>query len=133
MKALSIRQPWAWAILRAGKDVENRDWRSSFRGRVLIHASRGCTQHEYRDACHFMPGAPDVPELVRLHRGAIVGAVTIVDCVERSSSPWFVGRFGFVLENPVAFRTPVPCAGALGFFNVPADIERQLTRWLPKE
>ena len=28
MKALSIRQPWAWAILHAGKDIENRDWRT---------------------------------------------------------------------------------------------------------
>ena len=41
MLALSIRQPWAWLILRAGKDVENRDWSTKVRGRVLIHASVG--------------------------------------------------------------------------------------------
>ena len=38
MPALSIRQPWAWAILHAGKDIENRSWRTAFRGEVLIHA-----------------------------------------------------------------------------------------------
>lgn len=27
--ALSIRQPWAWAILHAGKDIENRDWHTA--------------------------------------------------------------------------------------------------------
>lgn len=40
MKALSIRQPWATLILRGGKDIENRVWRTKQRGTVLIHASK---------------------------------------------------------------------------------------------
>ena len=32
MKCLSIRQPWAWAIIHAGKDIENRCWPTSYRG-----------------------------------------------------------------------------------------------------
>ena len=39
MKALSVRAPWWWAILN-GKPVENRDWYTSQRGRVYIHASK---------------------------------------------------------------------------------------------
>ena len=39
MKALSVRQPWAWAIAAAGKDVENRTWRTDYRGLIAIHAS----------------------------------------------------------------------------------------------
>jgi hypothetical protein len=46
MKALSIRQPWAWLILNAGKDIENRDWLTRFRGPFLIHASKGMTRAE---------------------------------------------------------------------------------------
>jgi len=38
-RALSIRQPWAYAILHLGKDIENRPWRTNFRGPLLIHAS----------------------------------------------------------------------------------------------
>lgn len=49
MIALSIRQPWAWHILNSGKDIENRDWPTRFRGRVLIHASKGMTRAEYED------------------------------------------------------------------------------------
>lgn len=26
--ALSVRQPWAWAIIHAGKDIENRTWQA---------------------------------------------------------------------------------------------------------
>jgi len=41
MKALSVRQPWAHAILHLGKRVENRDWRGcNYRGPVLLHASK---------------------------------------------------------------------------------------------
>ena len=44
MKALSIRQPWAWAIIHAGKDVENRPWGTRYRGPLLIHASKTLDQ-----------------------------------------------------------------------------------------
>jgi hypothetical protein len=40
MKAFSVRQPWAWVILQAGRDIENRTWPTRYRGRVLVHASR---------------------------------------------------------------------------------------------
>lgn len=40
MKVLSIRQPWAWLICAGYKDVENRDWRTNYRGRILIHAPK---------------------------------------------------------------------------------------------
>lgn len=39
MLAVSVRQPWAWAIARGHKAVENRDWDTRFRGALAIHAS----------------------------------------------------------------------------------------------
>src|SRR3954453_23306276 len=38
MRALTIRQPWAALIMAGSKDVENRVWPTSFRGRLAIHA-----------------------------------------------------------------------------------------------
>ena len=40
MKALTIRQPWAWAVIHAGKTVENRSRNitGDYRGPVAIHA-----------------------------------------------------------------------------------------------
>jgi hypothetical protein len=40
VKALTIRQPWAWATIYGGKDVENRRWRTAYRGPLLIHAGK---------------------------------------------------------------------------------------------
>lgn len=121
MIALSIRQPWAWLILNAGKDVENRCWSTNFRGRFLIHAAKGCTKAEYEDALDFadMNGFDTdlVPELKLLERGGIVGRAELSSCVSQSDSDWFCGPYGFLLKNPQ--RMPfVPWKGQLGFFEV---------------
>ena len=122
MKALSIRQPWANLILKAGKDIENRCWSTRIRGRILIHASKGCTRDEMNDALDFaleVTGIQYTADLKTIERGGIVGSVEIIDCVTSSSSPWFAGEYGFVLRNPeiLPFR---PINGQLGFFEVPA-------------
>ncbi len=125
--AISIRQPWAWLIIHAGKDIENRTWPTRFRGRVLIHASKGMTEQEYRDACNFMAtdsrlaaALKSLPQMHHLQRGGIIGEAEVVGCVNgndaASDSPWFVGEWGHMLRNakPLEFR---PCKGALGYFN----------------
>lgn len=127
MKALSIRQPWAWLILHAGKDIENRDWYTALRGRVLIHAGKGMTREEYECAmdlaAHYSRPVNGLPSFKELERGGIVGSVEIVDCVNVSKSPWFFGRYGFVLRDPQPLLF-TPYKGQLGFFDVP-DIEAQ--------
>lgn len=121
MKALSIRQPWAWYILHAGKDIENREWRTAFRGRVLIHAGKALTRRDLMlaDDPLFMHDARTIhpPAFEDLPRGGIVGSVEIVDCVTVSDSHWFNGTYGFVLRDPLPLPFH-PCLGMLGFFNV---------------
>lgn len=119
MRALSIRQPFAWLIVNGHKDIENRDWATTYRGDVLIHAGLTMSRKYYEEV------AADVatnfhialPEYELLERGGIVGLATISDCVRESTSPWFFGEFGFVISKaiPVPF---VPCVGKLGFFDV---------------
>jgi len=55
--------------------------------------------------------------------GALVGSVEITNCVTASTSPWFFGKYGFQLQNPVAFARPIPYRGQLGFFEVPDSLE----------
>lgn len=119
MKALSIRQPWAWAIIHAGKDIENRTWSARHRGRFFVHAAKGMSHGEYDDAAediHRIVGKWIVPHFDELQRGGIIGSVELIDCVTASDSPWFFGRYGFVLANP----KPLPfrqSKGTLGFFD----------------
>lgn len=120
--ALSIRQPWAWAIVNLGKNIENRSWYTNFRGPFLLHAAKNFTSREYVDGIMYSERVCDAkyhgvstPRPDDLERGGIVGMAKLVDCVQRSDNPWFMGRWGFVLEDiqPLPF---IPCRGQLGFF-----------------
>lgn len=119
--ALSIRQPWAWLIINAGKNIENRTWATNFRGWFYIHAAKGMTREEYYSVKLWLPSigrsaaAAHLPEPHELERGGIVGMAKLGNCVTGSDSPWFCGPYGFVLDEikPLPFQ---PCKGALGFF-----------------
>jgi len=129
VKALSIRQPWAWLIVEGHKDIENRDWATSFRGRILIHASKTMRMADYREAAKFAANqGVTIPRAQELHRGGIVGVATVADCVPDSRSPWFFGKYGFVLSEamPLPFTA---CAGQLGLFEVDREASQQLRQW----
>lgn len=138
MKALSIRQPWCWLILHAGKDIENREWGDNYPGLrdaralvtngepFLIHAAKGMTRDEYGEAMDFACGGyqagmpalnQPMPGFADLQRGGIVGQARLSEIVRRSKSPWFFGPIGLVLTDvkPLPFRA---VKGALGFFEV---------------
>ncbi len=131
MKAITLRQPWAWAIINAGKDIENRNWKTHFRGRVAIHAGVGMTRVEYEEACGYIRSINPrirIPAYEDLERGAIIGTVEIVDCVQDSDSPWFMGKYGFVLIRPERLPEPIPSKGALSFWDVPQNIEARINK-----
>lgn len=141
MRAISIRQPWAWLIVRpdltdqeerakaiaAGliKDHENRDWGTRIRERVLVHAAKGMTRAEYEDVIYWlrteMDCAIDLPPMEKLQRGGFIGSVEIADCVSKSDSKWFFGHYGFVLRDSRTMPF-IPYKGSLGFFNVPDSV-----------
>lgn len=119
--ALSVRQPWAWAIIHAGKDIENRSWQSNHpslpeRGPLCIHAAQGMTQEEYANAARFMASI-DVtcPPPADLWRGGIIGTVEFWTVTRKHPSPWFFGPLGLVMEKPAPCAF-VPAKGELGIF-----------------
>lgn len=126
MKALSIRQPWAWLIIHGGKDIENRSWHTKHRGRFLVHAAKGMTGEEYADACNFchrygLPKPPRFDDLKQNWCGGIIGAVELVDSVDHSDSPWYMGERAFLLVDPKPLPF-VPLKGRLNFFEVPDEV-----------
>lgn len=109
MKALSIRQPWAQLIVQGIKDIENRQWSTSYRGELLIHASKAVDLDLCQQYAEYLPCG--------LLTGGIIGKASLVAVVSKSDSPWFQGKYGFVLKN--ARTMPfVPMRGFLHFFDV---------------
>ena len=104
IKALSIKQPYPHHIFHDGKDVENRDWPTRYRGWVIVHAGK-------------TTDGPTPAVLGDLPKGGVVGMMHITDCVQRLDSKWFYGRFGFVISDSFALPL-IPCRGMLGFFSL---------------
>ena len=119
--ALSVRQPWAWAIIHGGKDIENRSWRSDnpgvrFRGDFCVHAASGMTKAEYEDAADTMAFlGVECPPPAELLRGGIIGVATVADIVTDHASGWFFGPKGLLLTRARAVEF-VGVGGQLGFF-----------------
>lgn len=119
LKALSIKQPWAWLIVNGHKDIENRNGLKNFRGTFLIHT--GMRGHNI-DITPTMtrPEKKALTILLRskdteINYGGIIGHAEIYDCVTKSDSPWFVGKNGLMLRNPKPLPF-TPCKGKLSFF-----------------
>jgi hypothetical protein len=116
-KALSIQQPWAWLIVNGYKDIENRDWSTSFRGPIAVHAGKTYDSDGEHWVRREFPEIP-LPSREQLATGAIVGTANVVGCVHSSPSRWFFGKYGFCLSGA---RPCLPFAmrGRLGFFDLP--------------
>lgn len=136
--ALSVRQPWAHAIIYFNKDIENRSWQAvnhglRQRGRIAIHAAKGMTKDEYEEAREFIDRLGYFcPDPHALRRGGIIGSVEVVDVVGRHDSPWFFGPRGIVLRDPQPCPF-IPAQGALGYFRwseSDADSVPKPARWM---
>ena len=130
MKALSIKQPWASLIAHGIKDIENRTWRTKFRGRIYIHASAksaGNTAFLRSDLQdnYFAWNTENYKSFEsNLPYSAIIGEVDIVDCIINHESIWAEKKFmyeydesgekpigkpiyNWVLANPILYDKPI--------------------------
>jgi hypothetical protein len=146
VKALSLIQPWAWAILHAGKRLENRDWRPPrdlWGQRIALHAGKKLDA----DAClalyaygFSMPAT--VPQSAIVGTARLRGIVYLdakgghviesegeeppTWAISKKALEFFVGKFGWIFDEVVALREPITCSGKLGLWTVPAEVERQI-------
>ena len=117
MKALTIRQPWAWLIVQGYKDIENRTWATGYRGPLLIHAAKRKMSADDVELLEELCRILDVRPPEALSYGGIIGVATLTDCVQHHPSEWFTGPVGWVLTGvePLPF---VACRGRLGLFEL---------------
>ena len=119
MPAISIQQPWAGLIVSGqGKAIENRPrWNYKHIGRVRIHASKTIDTDPDRFPRQrklIEELGIDIPD--NLPTGCLVGEATITGIVTESESPWFEGKTGIELADPIAYKNPIPYGGMLGIF-----------------
>jgi hypothetical protein len=159
MRILTVRQPWAWAIIHGGKNIENRvrNIAGTYRGPVAIHVAKTIAKIDYASYLHVESRGYDAK--VEQHLGEIVGVVDLTDvhsasviggcgrvqhdCDEHPNgcrhhcSPWAMGPAPegwyqhLVFENPRALDEPIPFKGTLGLRRLDDDMIARINRALP--
>lgn len=117
--ALTLHRPWCWAILCAGKDVENRSWRppAHLVGQFLaIHSGKIWDEEA---ALWLLAHGYPVPRQEEWPSGEIRGLVRVQGFGRDVVSPWYSpGKWGWQLADPLLFRTAVPHIGSRGLWRV---------------
>ncbi len=137
MKVLSLIQPWANLVVIGAKQIEVRKWKTTYRGELLIHASKGFPG-EYQYLCYTEPFKSILKtadlSVENLPLGAIIGKVILEDCKiivdkpefllkagemnapqrpERDFDDYTIGKYGWTLSNAELFKEPIPAKGSL--------------------
>ena len=107
MKALSIKDPWAWLICSNIKDIENRTWKTNYRGRIYVHVSAN-PDKKWIDI-YPVQAIDQLPKF--RNKGcysAIIGEVTITDCIKNSNSIWANNNcWHWLLKDAVLYDRPI--------------------------
>lgn len=110
MKVLTVRQPIASLIVERIKPIENRTWRTNYRGRIGVHCSKSTqfnVQMTDEQTIAAMPVLKQAFEGIMVF-GAIIGEVDIIDCVQNHPSIWAEqGVWNWVLANAEKYDKPI--------------------------
>lgn len=128
MRALTIQQPWAWAIASGAKRIENRTWRTNHRGRIAIHA--GASRHSLLIMRRWMSRyGVEPPAESELPFGAIVATAELVACERVGELPaelrghaFTEGPWCWRLEGVRPLESPISCRGMQGLWPVSREI-----------
>lgn len=128
MKALTLHQPWAYAVAHLGKRIENRKWLPPpvvRHSRIAIHAAAmGAGRREREAVAALRAKGYDVPDV--LPRGCVVAVAKVLGwrySPRPEDGDWWIGPVGWELGEVVALDTPVACTGYQRLWNLPDDVE----------
>ena len=121
MKALSVKQPWAWLIASGRKSIETRLWNTHYRGDLLIVSSKKLDTDNVMENFYEKYG---ILVTMNLQLGKALCIANLVDCRQMTKEDEEVaccelydGTWGWVFENVRRIK-PFPVKGSLGLYNV---------------
>ena len=141
IKGLSLSRPWPWAFEHpeTPKRIENRTLaRPNWVDWVALHAAKSW---DAKGLKYIQRSCPEIPAKNGDHPQSQIFAVCrIQDCLTydpwstspdsikkyveplKSQKMWVFGPYCWVITDLVMLKTPVPCSGARGLWDLPADV-----------
>jgi len=128
LTAITLHQPWASLIAKGCKQYETRDWPTSYRGSIAIHAGRKPKgKQELREHDKILASfndllTEDCPYSSVIAIAQLTDVVCMTEEFIKEQSPtelrcgnWAVGRYAWKLENDRAIK-PIPTVGKQGLW-----------------
>lgn len=123
LQTLSIRQPWAWLVVKGFKTFENRERIFiSKTGPFWVHASLTPAEN-FEAICRMIEREYDIVLPKEFDFGAIIGQGAIIRAVYENAeltNAWRIGQSaGYLLDRNKArlLHQPQPCRGQISWFN----------------
>ncbi len=126
MKVITIKEPYATLIKNNVKLIETRSWKTSYRGKLYIHASL-IKNNKINDEIKMYYNEED------LKMGYIICKCNLVDCIYMSESfinnlkkdnyieylcgNYEIGRYAWILKDVKVLKYPIKVKGKLGIWN----------------
>lgn len=118
MPAISIKQPWAWAIMEGHQPIINTDCilPSNIAGKdIWLHASDNIDVDGIEQLRKL--GIRNLPQKNQYNQRVILGSIKIVKSVDTmAGNPWYSGPIAWIVETPILLPHPVKCEGRKGFW-----------------
>ena len=128
LPAISIRQPWAWAVVSGHKTFETRDGYLAPMGYLVIHSSKTFNTMQFRaDINYCKEKGVSVPDKNDLAWGCLIGLVEFgsISCSKITGINEIETLcYSLNFEKPKLFSSPVPCRSDSSFFttDLPPDL-----------
>lgn len=126
IRALSVRQPWAWGICAGVKTTENRTWTTDHRGTIAIHAS---TSTQVVNSMRKETGR-DSLDRKNFSFGAIIGLADLVEVAsygqQHEQDPFAEGPYCWRMSNGRFLKEPIPLPGKLNLFKLTEVVQDAL-------
>ncbi|MXX20410.1 MAG: ASCH domain-containing protein [Cenarchaeum sp. SB0661_bin_35] len=121
MKCLSVSQPFAELIMAGMKSIDLRGWNTRYRGDILVHAPQKIIETECQrfgidnPVTGVIVGRASLVDVKRYHDMSEINDDFHLHLVQNNLER---NLYGFLLEAPYRFATPIPQKGRLGLFEV---------------
>lgn len=149
MLALTIRQPFAAAIVHGHKLIENRTWKTRYRGWIGIHAAGAVPTRKTLQEYAEIVGKAEAAKSRPLEVSSLVGFAYLLQCLDKSElregaklplrtlhaievCPFMSGPVLWIMTDAFPLREPIPMKGQLGIYSVPANVLKKLPKSIEK-
>eukprot|EP00931_Biecheleriopsis_adriatica_P118700 TRINITY_DN94043_c0_g1_i1.p1 TRINITY_DN94043_c0_g1~~TRINITY_DN94043_c0_g1_i1.p1 ORF type:complete len:387 (-),score=64.21 TRINITY_DN94043_c0_g1_i1:38-1198(-) len=134
LRALSVRQPHAFAIMCGEKQIENRTWRPKLKlpAYIALHASGASSSKSLEEETvvykRLAEAGVKLPDKASLPLGSLLGIACIDACLpplDHNQGWALAGHYRWSISKVLPLPDAIPCPGQLGLWKVPAGCASQ--------